>query len=335
MIYLLLGFILLLAVYFGCRLFLLRKSMKRAIEDLKDISSNLEENRVLKLSAPDKELEELLKTINQNLQAVRKQYAGYQKKEQVLKEQIENISHDLRTPLTAILGYMKMMDQKEMTKQDQEFLEIAIKKSYTLQELTAQFYELSRVTDKEFGLNLETVDVGRILRETCLDHYRLIEEARLQFEMDFWECRDFDLDLGQDNSSRTVPARGRKERLDSPADIQGNGQALERIFCNLLQNSIRYAESWLKVCLLKSSDAKKVRITFENDISQLTEPEDPSRLFERFYMQERARSRGGTGLGLTISKSLTEHMRGTIKAVCLGEAGARSLAIEMEFPLSE
>lgn len=292
MLYFLLILFILLAVYFLCRLFLLRRSISRASEELKAISQNLEENRILKLSCPDKELEKLLEAINENLLAIRSQRREYIRREQNLREQIENISHDLRTPLTAILGYMKMMDQEELSQQDKEFLDVAIRKSHTLQELTAQFYELSRITDKNFQMELQPVDAGRILRETCLDHYGLIEKAGIELEI-----------TGCDGGE-----------WGSQAVIQGNAQALERIFSNLLQNSVRYARSRLKISLGEESGTEKLKIVFENDIVPGTQVPDPSRLFDRFYMQEQSRSHGGTGLGLTISKSLAEHMNGTIKA---------------------
>lgn len=305
MIYFLLIFIFTLALYLAYRLFLLRHSVSRADKELRSISDAPGENRIVKLVAPDRELEMLLRAINGNLETVREERLKYQRHEQQLKEQIENISHDLRTPLTAILGYLKMIDAGSLSVEDREYLEIAIKKSRMLQALVAQFYELTQVTSDEFRLKLRQVDIARILKETSLEYYELIEKEKIQFHMD-------------------VP--------DVPVIIQGDVQALERIFSNLIQNSMRYAKSEFCIRLLCGSGSDGVQLIFENDIEQEAEIDNPDRLFDRFYIQEKSRSRGGTGLGLTISKHLVEAMNGTIEAAYrVGEA-KRMLAFTIRFP---
>ena len=273
------------AVYFACRLFLLRSSIARAEKELLEISRELEQNRVVKLAAPERGLERLLEAVNENLMVIREERINCQQKECRLREQIENISHDLRTPLTAILGYLKMMDMEDRKPEEREYLEIAIRKSDTLQALISEFYELSRVTAENFRLNLVKVDGARILRECCLDHYGLLEKKKLLVE---------------------IPG--------GSAFLYGDEEALERIFVNLLQNGVRYAKSEMNIKMCEDENEKKISFIFENDIEPDMAVSKPERLFERFYMQERSRSRGGTGLGLTISKQLTEHMGGTVYA---------------------
>lgn len=294
------------SLYLAFRLLALYKAMEKAQKELEEISGELCENRVVKVSAPDKRLEKLLKAVNGNLMAIRLERRSYMQNERKLKEQIENISHDLRTPLTAILGYLKMIDTKGMDEENKEFLEIAIKKSYSLQNLTAQFYELSRVTSSDFKLKLESVDVGRVLKETCLEHYTLLEKEGLSVSLP---------DFGKETTA------------------VGNAEAFRRIFSNLIQNSIRYAKSELIIGLKENMKEKKLVISFSNDIAPEQEIQEPDRLFERFYMQEQSRSHAGTGLGLTISKTLTEHMRGTIRAEYSGGEEKRFLSVIMEFPL--
>lgn len=287
MIYLLLILLFFTAVYFACRLFLLKKSITRASDELDEISENLEENRIIKLSAPDRDLERLLKTVNNNLKAIRKSHLDYIRKERQLREQVENISHDLRTPLTAILGYLKMIDSPQMLPEDRDSLDIAIRKSQTLQSLITQFYELSKVTSDDFQLQLTNVDAARILRETCLDHYGLLEQQHLNVLMD-------------------IP--------ETAAVIRADADSLTRVFSNLLQNTGRYAKSELKIRFAQHPDTGVAEFVFSNDVAPSSRIDDPSRLFDRFYMQEESRSRGGTGLGLTISKNLVEHMGGTMQA---------------------
>lgn len=306
MMYLLLAILFFIAVYFSYRLFSLKKAIKKAAGELSDISEDLEQNRVLKLRTPDSDLEKLLESINRNLIAIRRESLNYAKKERQLREQIENISHDLRTPLTSILGYLKMLDTANMSAEDLEYLDIALRKSHTLQNLVSQFYELSRITSQDFHLQLVPVDAARILKETCLDHYGLFEKQQLDISMD-------------------IP--------DTSAVILGDDESLKRIFSNLLQNTVRYARSELHVQMIKQQDNKQVEFLFTNDIFPEIEAEDPSRLFDRFYMQEESRGRGGTGLGLTISKNLVEHMNGTIEASYSDKGEKRVLTFIIHFSL--
>lgn len=293
---------------FVFRLYSLTKSMEEAKKELQEISEDLFENRIVKLKVRNRKLEELLEAVNHNLWVIRSERRIYQEDERKLKEQIQNISHDLRTPLTAILGYLKMLDMENMSEEDREFLNIAIKKSYTLQELTGQFYELSRVTSGDFCLKLERIDAVRILKETCLEHYHLLENAGLML---------------------TFPA------FETPAIMLGNAEALARIFANLIQNSIRYAKSRLSIEIQEDEEQKSFEISFSNDISEEQEVENPEMLFERFYMQEHSRNHEGTGLGLTISKTLAEHMDGTIKAKYSGREEERILTFSICFPLKQ
>lgn len=294
-------------LYLAFRLWMLYQSMGKAQKELQEISKELFENRVLKLSVPDRRLEEFLEAVNQNLDTIRTERRLYQQNERKLKEQIENISHDLRTPLTAVIGYLKMLDADKMGDEDRQFLEIAIRKSYTLKELTGQFYELSRVTSHEFELKKEVIDAARILKETCLENYSLLESAGLRL---------------------TLPD------FEKPVKICGNAEALKRVFGNLIQNSIRYAKGELQIGIGQEADRKTVRFFFSNDIYPEQEISNPERLFERFYMQEKSRSHAGTGLGLTISKTLTEHMGGRIQGEYSGDGEKRFLTFVIEFPQS-
>lgn len=305
MFYAILALALLVTSYFACRYFLLRNNVRKTAKELQEISQELMQNRVVKLTVPDKDMEQLLEAVNANLTAIRNASAQYAWKENLLKEQIENISHDLRTPLTAVLGYLKMADAENLSAKDQEYLQIAIRKSKTLQDLIEQFYELSRVTSKDFQMELTDVDVMRILRETCLEYYGVFEKSGKQLEI---------------------------KLLDGGHIIQGNGEGLKRIFGNLLENANRYAKS--EICVkAEQTDGKTIRFLFENDIEESLMTSDPDRLFDRFYMQEPHRGHGGTGLGLTICKSLVEHMGGRIEAA-YHDDGISCFVVVVEFLVS-
>lgn len=296
----LISVLILSVIFLSWRLFLLRRSIKKTADELSQITDELEENRVLHLPAPQRELEELLIVINRNLQAIRTQRRVYQEKERSLKEQVENISHDLRTPLTAMLGYLKMIDEKQLTQRDQEYLAIAVRKSHALQTLVSAFYELSRVSAEDFRMNMERLDGARLLRESCLENYELFEKENKELQIE-------------------IP--------EHPVFVFADRESLERIYTNLLQNGIRYAESELRISMEPEKEGRGAAIVFQNDIDPSLEEREPERLFDRFYMQEQSRGKGGTGLGLTISRHLAQHMGGTLHASYVSEGKKRCLVL--------
>ena len=132
-------------------------------------------------------------------------------------------------------------------------------------------------------MEMEKRDLSRVLRESLMENFRILEEAHLKVEAD-------------------IPSH--------PLWIMGNQSALERIFLNMFQNGGRYAETVFQIAV--KEEKQEVSISFTNDTKKLS-PEDVPRLFDRFYIQDSSRSQGGTGLGLTVARSLAEEMGGTLE----------------------
>ena len=274
----------LLTAYFYARYRLLCRAIKKADKDLKSIIKNIDENQIIKQEEPNKELENLLATINDSLKAIRSERIIYEKREKEFQKQIENISHDLRTPLTSILGYLKILDQSGLEQEDKEALAIIQRKAYLLQRLISQFYDFSRLTSEDYVLEMEQIDIARLLRETVIDYYQELSVKNLEIDLD-------------------IP--------EHPILVEANSNAMERVFLNLLQNACRYAESKLKIGIEQSKD--EVTVSFENNVTDFSE-DDLNSIFERFYMRDNARSDGASGLGLTIAKHLVEKMHGMLEA---------------------
>ncbi|WP_066712012.1 sensor histidine kinase [Clostridium sp. Marseille-P299] len=274
----------LLTAYFYARYRLLCRAIKKADKDLKSIIKNIDENQIIKQEEPNKELENLLATINDSLKAIRSERIIYEKREKEFQKQIENISHDLRTPLTSILGYLKILDQSGLEQEDKEALAIIQRKAYLLQRLISQFYDFSRLTSEDYVLEMEQIDIARLLRETVIDYYQELSVKNLEIDL-------------------VIP--------EHPILVEANSNAMERVFLNLLQNACRYAESRLKIGIEQSKD--EVTVSFENNVTDFSE-DDLNSIFERFYMRDNARSDGASGLGLTIAKHLVEKMHGMLEA---------------------
>lgn len=302
MIYMISLAALILAAYFCIRLFLLKNSLRQAEKELEEICRDLSENRILCLPAPDRDLEKLLGSVDRLLEGVRAERIQYARREKEFQSQIEAVSHDLRTPLTVILGYLRFFrdaDGAALAEEQSELIDVIEKKARSMENLTAQFYEYSRLRSDDLELELEPVDVGRILREIFAENCFRLEESRLQVQADL---------------------------SDRPFCISGQKDALERIFTNLFQNASRYGESFLRISVTEKEHCAE--IIFANDTRGIKERDIPH-LFDRFYMSDRSRGRGGTGLGLTIAKGLTEKMGGTMSA----HYEDHTLSLSIRFPL--
>lgn len=272
--------------YFAFRYLSILYAFREITKDIREIQKDLTQNQVLHLPIPNKELEKVLCSFNDTLEEIRKERQKYEKREKEFQKQIENISHDLRTPLTVILGYLKLIKKADkalnVDEEVAEQLEIIERKAETLKILVNQFYDFSRINAGDYGLTLNSVDVSRALRESLMGNYQVLEQSHLAIEVNMPE---------------------------HPIWVLGDHSALERIFLNLLQNAGRYANSFLSISIKEGEE--NVSIIFINDTDKLSEDDIPH-LFDRFYMQDSSRNQGGTGLGLTVAKSLAEEMGGIL-----------------------
>lgn len=272
------------AVYFGIRCLTTKRGIRQAKQELVEIAEQPEENRILKLASPNRDLEALLVVMNHILEKNREDRISYKKREQEFRRQIENISHDLRTPLTAIQGYLSLMDQEHLSGESREALEVIHRRADNLQYLINQFYEYSILISDDQRLEMQQIELGRMCREMLLGSYQKLEERGIEV------CAE-------------IPEKS--------VFIQADEHALERILGNLLQNAVRYAKTGLKLKVFETEEAAEILCA--NDTEHL-KSEDVPKLFDRFYMAEQARNQAGTGLGLTISRHLTEAMGGTMTA---------------------
>ena len=239
---------------------------------------------LLTVMIPSPESEQLVEEINQTLLAKRDAIAEYRRADLELRHAIENISHDLRTPLTSILGYVQLIESEETSEEDKRrYLQIVEQRCRVLQRLITSFYDLSRLQAGEYRLEMEKLNLSELLCELVAAFY------------DDFTCKGIEPDI------EISP------RLMAHADRD----ASVRIFTNLMQNALRYAHSRISVRLYQSGD--QVTLEMSNDAPGLIQ-EDADRLFERFFTADRVRSGQNTGLGLAITKTLAEQMGGSVYA---------------------
>lgn len=276
-----------IGLYCAFRYLSLLYAFRKIRKEVGEVRQDLTQNQILHLPLPNRHLAGLIGEFNNTLEEIQKERQKYEKREREFQKQIENISHDLRTPLTVILGYLKYVKNKEYVVQDKELreiLDIIELKGETMKNLVAQFYEFSRLNAGDYTLKPDKVDMSRILRESLLGNCQILEGTNLEVNINIPEY---------------------------PVWVMGDGAALERIFLNLLQNAGRYARTYLNIQV--SETEKDVLVFFANDAEGVSK-EMVIHLFDRFYIQDASRNQGGTGLGLTVAKLLTEEMGGTLEA---------------------
>ena len=239
----------------------------------------------LALPCPSAGAEELLSCLNELMELRQQERAGYRRKEQELRRQIANVSHDLRTPLTSILGYLQLLEGEDLTPEKRrEYFQVIEGRARTLQTFIASFYDLSRIEGGELPLEREKVDLGRAMSDQLAAAYEQIESAGLAVEVDI--------------ASELPP-------------VWADSGAVTRIFSNLLTNALRHGSDTLTVKLYRSGGY--IVSAFSNRADDLT-AEDAAHVFERFYTADKMRTGQSTGLGLAIVKALAERMGHTATA---------------------
>ena len=267
----------LLALGLGWKVALLRYGIKGLRRDLVERRGQ-DTNTLLSLPCRDRELRRLASALNQELRALRQERLRYQQGDKELKEAVVNISHDLRTPLTAISGYLQLLQGQDLPPDTRRYLEQIGGRTQAMKRLTEELFRYSVVVSEE-NLAQEPVDLRRAVEEALLSFYGALEGRGIEPQVRLPEEK--------------------VERLLDPA-------AVNRVLGNILTNALKYSAGDLEVTLEESG-----RLTFSNAAPGL-DPVAAGRLFDRFYTVEAARN--STGLGLSIAKELTQRMGGSIGA---------------------
>lgn len=245
----------------------------------KQIIENLDEYANIKTKFVDKDIENLVASINLIFDSRQKIVAEKNKNEEKIREGISNMSHDLRTPLTSIMGYLQMIKSEKSSEADKkEYMDIVEKRTKSLQQLISSFYDLSRMEGNEYNFNYKKVNLSSILCENIAVFYN---------------------DFRNNNIEPII------EIDENVKDIISDDDAINRIFSNLIINMIKHGESFVKITLRQENDV--IITEFTNKATGLT-AENVDKLFDRFYTVDNSRSDRNTGLGLYITKILVEKL---------------------------
>ncbi len=266
---------------------LYRSGMRKEISGItRELKKILDEDRdsYLTVFTDKKEMMELAVQINRLLEKHLKTKADFNRSELASKRMLSNISHDIKTPMTVVLGYLEIM--RLQGSGNGEMLEKTEQKAQSVMELINQFFTLAKLEAGDTDLELSKLDIGGICRETVLGFYEILTEKDFQVEI-------------------IVP--------EEAVFVQGNKEALQRILFNLVSNVIRYGWEGKYLGVALREDEKMVYIDV-TDKGKGIDKKFAENVFERLFTMEDSRSRKvqGNGLGLTIAKNLALQMGGDI-----------------------
>lgn len=273
------GILITIVILLTLKIHLLKKSADEISDAFSDRLTS-DSNVLIDLSSRDRHMRNLAYTINKELKKLINDRHRYQQGDAELKNAVTNISHDLRTPLTAVCGYLDMLDKEEQGENSKRYLKIIRGRTEIMKQLTEELFRYSVFTSVSDGTPSEPVILNSALEESLSAMYTSLKAGHI-------------------TPSVTMPDVKVKRML--------NRNALSRIFGNIISNAVKYSDGDLEITLEENG-----RITFSNHTEKLDEIQ-VGRLFDRFYTVETASS-GSTGLGLSIARALTEQMGGSIDA---------------------
>lgn len=254
--------------------------LKKAAKEIEDAFADRLEtdtNTRIDISSGDRSMRRLADAVNRELGRLRAERLRFQQGDTELKQAVTNISHDLRTPLTAICGYLDMLEEEEKPENVERYVAIIRNRSDMLIRLTEELFRYSIIHSREKELAREPVVINHVLEQSVAAFYTALRERNI------------------------IP------RIQMPEEKvirMLDRSALSRVCSNLIHNAIKYSDGDLEVTLEPTGE-----IIFANTAEGLDEVQ-AGRLFDRFYTVETARR--STGLGLAIARNLVEQMGGTI-----------------------
>lgn len=260
-------------------------SVKKQLRQINKLISSKERINVI---LNDKEIEDIAQSFNIILQEQKQLEIDIKNREEKLKQSISDISHDLRTPLTAIRGYITLLEN--CTEEEREiYMSILSKKSEELNNLLNNFYELSIFDNDSYEIHMKSIDIVEVIMETVISNYALIKNKEIEID----------------------------NRLPSKSiEVQGEEIVCARIIQNLLSNAIKYSTGYVSIELEEFD--KYAIFTIRNSVLDLTQ-DDLKYLFDRFYTVDKSRNRSGSGLGLFIVKVLLDKIDGEVYEVSLND----------------
>lgn len=287
------GLILIIVVSFlSLKLYLVKRQLREVSRQLKEVGEHF-----VSIDFVDKDLEELVLQINKMLALMEKIKAESVKGEKSIKSSISMISHDMRTPLTSVIGYLQLAEKNCKDEENLHNIKIALDRANYCSKLVNDFFELSIVDSDKYIPVMEKINICEVVCEEILANYPAFEKNNM------------------------IP---KFEQADDIIWVWADKKLLNRVIQNLISNGIKYSNGEMTFSIVKTD---KICLTISNSVSDSI---DVEKIFDKFYRADSARKSEGIGLGLYICRKFVEDMSGKISAHSTSDR--LSIKIELLLP---
>ena len=284
-------------------LYRLLKKVFGYIDEVGKATEDLVNKDVEYIELPD-ELEEIQKRMNHLKRESEKNEKLAKENEEKKDELIVYLAHDIKTPLTSMIGYLSILDEiDDMPKKKQKnYISIALDKSYRLEDLINELFDVARFNSEKIVLEKEELNLNLMMEQIIDDFYPTLREVNKSIKLNY----------------------------DEPISINGDPDKLSRVFNNLIKNAISYSKEESEIVIDLKKDNNNAIVEVINKGKQISK-EKLSKIFEKFYRLDSARTSrtGGSGLGLAIAKDIVELHNGTI----IAESNEEETTFRVTLPL--
>lgn len=290
-----------ISVLTSCRIIRrVKKQIFEMTDALADIKSGNGNRRIL--SAENELVAPLVYEINEIVVSYENRLSMFQQTEKANRQLMTSLSHDVRTPLTTLIGYLDAAHKGIVTGKDRDdYIETARRKARDLKEYIDVLFDWFKLNSNEFAMELQAVEAAELMRDILIDWIPIFEDKQIDYGID-------------------IPEQPFRVRLDTDGYM--------RILNNLIQNAIDHSHAdKIEITMSKKNNNMKIVVT-DNGIG--IEKEDLKHIFERLYKCDKGRSEKGSGLGLSIVHQLVKNMNGTITAESIQGSGTKFTLL---FPL--
>ena len=298
---------------FSVSFLLLQENAIRYIGEISDAMSEISEGNLnIQLEVKgDDEFSEMASLLNKMAEDIRQLMDRERESERTKNELITNVAHDLRTPLTSVIGYLELLKNDTILSDEkrQEYVRITYNKAKHLEQLIEDLFGFTKLNYGKISMNVERVDILQLLTQLLDEFYPNFAENDMHYEIH--------------SNVRAIP-------------MNGDGNLLARLFENLIGNAIKYGKEGKTVNVLANLSDNIVTISVIN-YGYVIPEQELSHIFDKFYRVDQARSSstGGTGLGLAIARNIVELHGGTIEARSSLEGTVFEVKLRTDFDINK
>ena len=280
MIYFCIVVLVVTSVMVGSQYMRLRNELSYIEKQLKILNEDIDTNQVIRSASRMKQSQPLIRELNRYIHHLKMYRQFFRKKELMLNKEINNVSHDLRTPLTAIKGYTELMQEIRDSSEIQSYVQIIDKKATHLIHSVNLFHELTYINALDYELDLQSINISDLLQDQFISYFNQFMEKNIElvFEM----------------------STAHYAYLHKESTI--------RVLDNVIQNTLRYGKSIVKVSIQENHE--HITVCIQNDTVLELSTDQLSQLFERSYTLDESRTHQQTGVGLYIVKTLMQRQCG-------------------------